>query len=580
MPASNLITVQPSGGQSARRGTALVVDDEPINQRLLKRILGMKGFAVVTASNGQEAIELFMRERPDIIFMDIMMPGMNGIEATRRIKAILTEDFVPVIFLTALDDEATMMECIQAGGDDFLIKPIDLALLDARIVTAERVRDLQRDIAASNAPLAAVLEREHQEHVLARRVFSRAIYNRNVTIDAVQIMQRSSATFSGDLVLSQRLPDNGVRILVADITGHGLEATIGALPVAEAFHAMTTKGVDDWLVLEEINRKLHGVFPADRFMSAFMVTLSATSRRLRWWNGGMPSGWLMTRHGRVELVSHALPLGVLAHLSGADAPREIEVEAGDGLLLYTDGLCSALDRAGNAFGECQVDMALANWEHGQSLFATLVEAFDAQCNDGGAPHDDAALLELSCDPALLGIEQRLAQQCATAVERAPNGRWVWSAELCGRHLTRLRSAHSILGPLGLLQGLESHSEILQTLLSELQNSAYASDMDHTRETCAHEGMAASYGAINTNGCRVCRCGHRARLTIEYAPLAQGGRFTVRVDKLDAEHADALIESPQGQSAEPRAEINRVLHDLCESLEYGADGRIVEARYVW
>ncbi len=575
MLASNTTIAEPCGGERARRGKALVVDDQPINQRLLKRMLGIKGFTVIAASSGEEGLRLFVRERPDIILMDVVMPGMGGIETARRIKAISAEDFVPIIFLTALDDATTMLECIQAGGDDFLTKPIDLALLEARIVAAERVRDLQRDIAASGAPLAAMLEREHQEHLLAERVFSRAIYNRNVAIDALSVMQRSSATFSGDLVLSQHLPDGGVRILVADITGHGLGATIGALPVAEAFHAMTIKGVDDWIVLEEINRKLHGVFPADRFMSAFLVTLSATGQRLRWWNGGMPSGWLRTRYGRVELASHALPLGVVAQLSATDAPREIRVETGDGLLLCTDGLCSALDRAGNAFGETQIDVALARWEHGQSLFPALADAFDAQCDDGGPPHDDAALLELACDPALLGSEQLLAAR-AVEVQRVPDGRWAWSVELCDRQLARLRSVRSMLGPLGLLEGLEPYSEILETLVSELYDNAWTRDTARTREPCARAHcMTASNAAAD--GDQVADCNNPARLTIEYAPLPQGGRFIVRLDTDGAMRADPTTQEPP---AGPRAEVGTILPDLCESLEYSADGRIVEARYVW
>ena len=91
-------------GGGAEALTALIVDDEPVNRTLLGRMLREQGFAIVEAANGRDAVEVCRHAAPDIVFMDIMMPEMDGYAATRAIKALLGTSFVPVIFLTALSD--------------------------------------------------------------------------------------------------------------------------------------------------------------------------------------------------------------------------------------------------------------------------------------------------------------------------------------------------------------------------------------------------------------------------------------------------------------------------------------------
>ena len=109
----------------------LVVDDEVFSRMKLKKIMENLGDCV-TAENGKEGIEVFEKENPDIIIMDIMMPVMDGYEATKIIKEKTRGSFVPVICLTALDDEEGLVKCIEAGADDFLSKPINRTILHAK----------------------------------------------------------------------------------------------------------------------------------------------------------------------------------------------------------------------------------------------------------------------------------------------------------------------------------------------------------------------------------------------------------------------------------------------------------------
>jgi PAS domain S-box-containing protein len=121
----------------------LVVDDTATNRQILQVFLKKLGFAVITANDGAQAVERFVADRPDIVLMDVMMPVMDGLEATRRIKAGSGTRWVPVIFLTALDKEEDLVTGLDSGGDDYLTKPISFVVLDAKLRSLRRTLALQ-----------------------------------------------------------------------------------------------------------------------------------------------------------------------------------------------------------------------------------------------------------------------------------------------------------------------------------------------------------------------------------------------------------------------------------------------------
>jgi PAS domain S-box-containing protein len=129
-------------GQSAR---ILIVDDERHNRQLLEVMLAPEGFVVQTAASGEEALALVAEEPPDLILLDVMMPGMDGYQVAATIKAnIITKD-IPVILVTALDDRNSRMRGLSAGAEDFLTKPVDRAELCARVRNLSRLKASGKD---------------------------------------------------------------------------------------------------------------------------------------------------------------------------------------------------------------------------------------------------------------------------------------------------------------------------------------------------------------------------------------------------------------------------------------------------
>ncbi len=131
----------------------LVVDDLPQNVRLLDAVLSPRGFRVVTASSGEEALDVLGKEHPDLVLLDILMPGIDGYEVCRRIRADPGTAFLPVIMITASAGEEKV-RAIESGADDFVHKPFDQAELLARVRSLVRVKRYHDTIEQQAAELA------------------------------------------------------------------------------------------------------------------------------------------------------------------------------------------------------------------------------------------------------------------------------------------------------------------------------------------------------------------------------------------------------------------------------------------
>jgi adenylate cyclase len=124
----------------------LVVDDTPLNLKLLGDLLTVKGYAVTTAGSGEEALAKLAAEAPDIVLLDVMMPGLSGYDVCRRIRADPATALLPVVMVTSLDPHEERIHGIEAGADDFLSKPINQPELFARVRSLLRIKSLQDEV--------------------------------------------------------------------------------------------------------------------------------------------------------------------------------------------------------------------------------------------------------------------------------------------------------------------------------------------------------------------------------------------------------------------------------------------------
>jgi len=131
----------------------LVVDDNRANVDILRARLAAHGYEIVTASDGEEALAAVGAHQPDLILLDVMMPKLDGIEVCRRLRADLTLPFIPIVLVTAKTDSKDIVAALEAGGDEYLTKPVDYAALVACVKSMLRIKALQDTVQEWNRTL-------------------------------------------------------------------------------------------------------------------------------------------------------------------------------------------------------------------------------------------------------------------------------------------------------------------------------------------------------------------------------------------------------------------------------------------
>lgn len=378
----------PAATMAVRPMRVLVVDDDAIGRGLLDAFLRADGHEVITAVDGVEGVRRFQECQPDLVFMDVLMPNMDGYEAARRIKAACGKAFVPLIFLTALHDEDDLARCIASGGDDFIVKPYNRVLLKAKLIAMQRIRELHQE-------LARYQQRTAEEIELSKHLFD-AVTNRNPRLEAVRHWRSSVGHFSGDLLLYERSPTGRLLLMFGDFTGHGLSAAIASVPVSDLFYDLVADEVSLPDLTLAINRKLKGLLPVGHFCAAMLVAIDPAAGSLEVWNGGIPGvyaldAWCDIRH---RVASGHPPLGILGDRGFDPYPERLDFAPGDSLLCFSDGL----NEVGNAGGEM---LGLAGAE---ALFPgdpdELLERLRQGVNrhlDGIEAQDDISVLQVEPD---------------------------------------------------------------------------------------------------------------------------------------------------------------------------------------
>ncbi|WP_018175046.1 MULTISPECIES: SpoIIE family protein phosphatase [unclassified Thioalkalivibrio] len=554
-------------------GRVLVVDDDKHNRRLLHMMLEGCGYTTVEAENGLEAIAICRDDPPDLILMDVMMPEMDGLEATRRIKADCDGRFVPVIFLTALDDEHTLLRAIAAGGDDFLAKPLNLSVLKAKIHAMERLRDLQADLRSRNDQLLRASARQAWEEETAESLFSRAITRRNRGHERLGVGHLSAATFSGDVVLSDYTPEGSLRVLLGDFTGHGLSAAIGAYPVSETFHTLTREGAADAELIHQLNHTLHTFLPPTMFMGAVLIGFSPDGRQARIWNGGMPDVRICSAREVRHVASQAMPLGILPRLERGLLPEEHAVGPDDTIIASSDGVIEAVNAAGEALGDEALDRACCG-QRADSIYDTVWGVVQRHA-EGTTPDDDMTLVCIPCTSEVL-----LDSPVTTGAENTGNLRW--SLELGGPQLARADLTQEARNQLRhWFPDLGEHAEALHTVIAELCNNAFEHGvlgLDSSMKTTV-EGFEAYYRARSEG--LACPRG-RIGISLHYRRRGAAHCMRIRVRDsgagFDHEAVRAAIEGAGAERLWGRG-LNLV-HRLCTRVRHVGRGNLVEAEYCW
>lgn len=370
----------------------LVVDDNPINLSLLQGALKMAGHTVIMVTSGEEALACFEREQPEVVLMDVMMPGMGGIETTRRLREMTGDRWVPILFISALNHSTDMVRGLEAGGDDYLPKPVDLALLLAKIRALQRVAALQEKLRHANVELEAYRHTAEQDMTLASAVMERMIQSTSMDVEGVELWLQPAARLSGDLLVAHMSHDDNIYLLLADAMGHGLPAALPVMPLIQVFSAMSRKGFRIQDIAREMNAQLKALLPPGNFVAVTLASIDRTNQLIDIWNGGNPPALLTDPDGHVtrRFAAHHPALGILSDKEFNATTEACQWADTQCFTLYSDGLVEARDPQGSMFGEQRLLAALV----GEAPHRRLRDALIAHL-DGQAGADDISLATVS-----------------------------------------------------------------------------------------------------------------------------------------------------------------------------------------
>ena len=325
-----------------QRQRIVVIDDNENDLQVTKRLLDRRGYDAIPATSGEEGLRLAQQLLPDAIIVDYRMPGLDGFEVTRRIKADPQLQTIPVLMLTGSDSAQHVVEGLGAGAEDFVTKGSDIEIVVARLRALLRMKAYQDQLRRMNQQMTRDL-------LIARRVQEALVPER--TFNSPRISIRSayipSEVLSGDFY-DYFSVDNSMYLFVADVSGHGLPAAILVSLLKSYIHteAGNERSLSNFMA--RLNDFLFSASLPTQFATAALFRVD-DRRELVYSNAAHPPFLLHQREsGRtIVLEQPSNLLGAMPNMLFEE--HTIRVAPGDTLFVYTDGLTDRVNRSGDFY---------------------------------------------------------------------------------------------------------------------------------------------------------------------------------------------------------------------------------------
>ncbi|WP_299639176.1 fused response regulator/phosphatase [uncultured Ruegeria sp.] len=343
----------------------LVVDDSRLQRRILVASLRKWGFEVVEAETGDAALAHCLDDPPDLVLSDWVMPGMSGLEFCNAFRALDTDQYCYFILLTSKSEKQEVARGLDAGADDFLIKPLEADELRARISAGARILDMQRELSQKNRLIESALEELRLAHdaidkdlIQARKIQESLVpeFTRSFGKSRISLLLKPCGHIGGDLVGMFSPGVNRLGFYSIDVSGHGITS---AMMTARLGGYLSSKHFDQNVALEKRFNKFYALLPPEDVASMLNSRLMADegieeyftmvyaivdlrNGHLKMVQAGHPHPLLLRQDGSTEFLGDGgLPIGLIEDASFQQI--EAHMKPGDKLLVYSDG-----------FTECQL----------------------------------------------------------------------------------------------------------------------------------------------------------------------------------------------------------------------------------
>ncbi len=367
----------------------LLVDDTKANLDIL--VNGLQGeHKLSLALNGEQALQIAARTPPDLVLLDILMPGMDGYEVCRRLRQTPATAEVPVMFISSLEEVQNKTRGFEAGGNDYLTKPFEMLEVKARVralLKAKAYNDAVKEQMAAELRIS----REIQMGMVPRD-FSGLEQEFQVSCAAVLEPARE---VGGDLYGVYRAGPGRLVLFVGDVSGKGIPACLFMVRAISLARLLAQDNPEPERILARLNDELAADNPYLMFVTFLCGVLDRPSGRLALANAGHCYPVILPAAGPPRwAINHSdPPLGIKP---GLELQRsELTLGEGDTLLLYTDGVVEAFNPRQECYGDERLltDVAVFRNRRAAELAAGLLQSVRAFA--GTAPQsDDIAILAL------------------------------------------------------------------------------------------------------------------------------------------------------------------------------------------
>jgi CheY-like chemotaxis protein len=557
----------------------LIVDDDITNRMILRAMLANDGHEIYDAENGEQAINVYDNEQLDLVLMDVMMPVVDGYTATKIIKNKAQDNFIPVIFLTAMTDDDSLVKCVESGGDDFLTKPYNRVILQAKIKALERIRRLYEQNTEQKNILSQYHERTERDQKVAEKIYSNLMGNSENDPRLIEYIHEPADNFNGDLVLSSRKPGGGINLLVGDFTGHGLGAAIGALPAAEVFLGMTSKGFAIHDIIIEINSRLKKLLPTGMFLAAVLVEVDTKEQRVSIWNGGLPEMYVFNHsENKISDVveSSALPLGIVGSNNLVVSETVLNLKTGDSIIIHSDGVIETDNMAGEFYGSKKLE-ALIEKSIPKGTFIDDVMSSVLDFRGDEIQKDDLTVVHFKFDWDLLS-EVDSEDDITGRYKKASN--WSFKLDLEYDTLKHTDPIPLVVQFITEIQGVETHKGNLFTILSEL----IVNSLDHGVLGLDSSMKSTAEGFTNYYKQREFRLENLTegwiRIEVKNKPCNNGGEIVIKIsDSGKGFDFNKLIKNNESIKNNSGRGLG-LIEELSSKVDYFVESNLLEVIYEW
>lgn len=341
----------------------LVVDDSRLQRRILVASLKKWGFEVAEAESGEQAMEMYQQELPDLILSDWMMPGMTGIEFCRAFRESSGDGYSYFILLTSKSEKNEVAEGLDAGADDFLTKPVSSDELRARISAGERILRMQRELFEKNRivsetldELQSVYDAIDKDLMQARKIQESLVpeLSKDFGSSSVSLLLKPCGHIGGDLVGMFSPGVNRLGFYSIDVSGHGITS---AMMTARLGGYLSSTYFDQNVGMEKKFNRFYALRPPEEVASLLNARLIADTGIEEYFTmayciadlrtglvkmvqAGHPHPLLLRKDGSMEFIGQGgVPVGLVPDIGYSQ--EEFQMELGDRLLLYSDGFTEA-----------------------------------------------------------------------------------------------------------------------------------------------------------------------------------------------------------------------------------------------